>query len=185
MKSSAVKMSVFAIGWFLLTSILFQGCGLNPKNMVPEHIVPLQPPIGKTLRVMDVTGGEKPVPDAANPITNEMLKSALGLALDQSKYFRVVQTEGNADIELFTSIISQGPTRLGMLEYRYELVAAYKFIEKASGKVLWQDAVQSDYGSRAFGGPGKTKEAPEGSVRDNLTILLEGIATKWPKDADR
>lgn len=139
----------------LLFMGLFQGCsgGLSAKAMVPDAISVVPTVSNKTLQIAEVRGGEGKLgifQSTAWSISNERFKEALSLALSESKLFRTVQIEGEGDIKLLVEIISCRP--MNMMQSQYEVVVDYKFIERRSGKVVWEDTINTVYSSNAVSG---------------------------------
>ncbi|MBV1904488.1 MAG: hypothetical protein KUG75_00310 [Pseudomonadales bacterium] len=52
-------------------------------------------------------------------------------------------------------------------------------LTNADGEVLWLKTYESEFSSHAFSGATRTVEAREGSVRENLASLSEGLKNYW------
>jgi hypothetical protein len=185
MHASANLKSVRIAGSLLVVvSFLLASCsGPSQKAMVPDINANHHTQINKSVRVVEVTGGMKPMFGGAQSITNEQFRAALVATLAQSKLFRAVQTDGDSDLSLKASIVSQRQKMGFGIEYRQEIIVSYEVIEKVSNKVVWRDTYQSEFGSMAFSGGTRTTRACEGSVRENLALLLQGINERWPANA--
>ncbi len=64
-----------------------------------------------------------------------------------------------------------------------ETIVSYEFVDNNSKKIVWHDTYQSEFGSMALSGATRTVRACEGSVRENLALLLQGINERWPANA--
>jgi hypothetical protein len=157
------------------------GCsGIDPARIAPK--APAQPvsKIGTSIKVMDVTGGQKSTFGGAEMINNEQFKKALILALDRSGLFNSVSPD-SGDVDLYATIRSEGQKTSRGLQYTATMVVTYKFVEPATSNVIWTASYDSEFSSTAFSGATRTLEAREGSARENLASLIQGIRQQWPK----
>jgi hypothetical protein len=60
------------------------------------------------------------------------------------------------------------------------MVVTYKFTDNA-GTVIWSTSYDSEFSSTAISGGTRTREAREGSARENLASLMRGITEQWPR----
>ena len=163
-----------------MLSILMFGCaGIKPARMVPELQPQSEWKVGNSVKVMDVTGGREPTFGGPEMINDDDFKTALIATLEKSRLFRVVSTD-SGDLNLYATIRSQDQRVGPGLQYTAMLVASYKFVDRA-GKVVWLESYESEFSSVAFAGATRTVEAREGSVRENLSSLIQGIRERWPK----
>ena len=157
----------------------FLACGcasIDPARMVPE----LQPrsewKVSSSVKVMEVTGDQKS--KIGIPVNGEQFKKALILALEKSGLFSAVSID-EGDLYLYASIRSQDLSVPGWW-FVAKIVVSYKFIDRA-GNVIWLESYESEF-SHGFAS-NKTAEvrSREGSVRENLSSLMQGIRERWPK----
>ena len=169
------------LGLVAAATVLASGCsGINPERIAPRPPSPSSSKIGTSVRVMDVTGSMKSTFASPRMIENEQFKEALILALRQSGIFSSVSA-GRGDVELYAIIRSQGWKMSRGLEYTGTMVVTYKFLDHA-GKSVWTASYESEFSSTAFAGATRTLRAREGSVRENLVSLLQGIREHWPRN---
>ena len=168
----------------------FLACGcasIDPARMVPE----LQPrsewKVSSSVKVMEVTSVQKSTFDGVSSnsmlanndmlVNEEQFKKALILALEKSGLFSAVSID-KGDLDLYASIRSQDLSGLGYNTVK--IVVSYKFIDRA-GNVIWLESYESEFGSVAFAAKTTHVRAREGSVRENLSSLMQGIRERWPK----
>lgn len=110
MHACTTVTSVRIVGLLLLAiSFLLMSCsGPSPKWMVPDIKTNYYTRVNKSVRIVEVTGGKEAVFGGPESITNEQLRGALVSTLAQSKVFRAVETDGDSDLDLKASIVSQG-----------------------------------------------------------------------------
>ena len=175
------RLSISAL---LVMLLAISGCsGPNARSMVPATVEQNNlAAISKSVRIAEVTGGRKSTFGGAAMISNELLKAALLETFQRAKIFRSVVSEGESDIDLQANIVSQGQKIGSLLEYRHNMIVNYNFIDRKSGNVAWRETYQSEFGSRAFAGGTRTVRSVEGTVRENLMLLLQDVQTRWPSD---
>lgn len=165
-------------------SIVACGCSLDPNNMAPNSGPPSSWNVGRSVRVMDVTSGfnnQDSFFGGPAMVDNEQFKTALVLALKKSNLFSDVSTE-HGDLDLYATIKSQKQTdSMGVFQYTAEMLVGYKFVDRG-GKEVWSASYESEFSSTAFAGATRTLNAREGSARENLSSLLQGIREHWPRN---
>ena len=167
-------------------SIAACGCSLDPDKMAPDAAAsPSTWTTGHSVRVMDVTSGfnnQGSFFGGPAMIDNDQFKTALVLTLKKSNLFTDVSTD-HGDVDLYATIKSQKQVdSMGVFQYTAEMLVSYKFVDK-SGKEVWSASYESEFSSTALAGATRTLEAREGSARENLTSLVQGIREKWPREA--
>lgn len=172
---------------FATLPILTCGCsGVDPEQLVPKLQPRLEPRVNKSVRVMDVTGGQETKLDGPTLVDNKDFKAALIATLENSRLFKGVST-ASGDLDLYTTIRSQErkivmlPLNLGAGEFRARLVVSYRFVDRM-GRVIWLETYESEFGSTAFSGATRNNESREGSVRENLSSLVQGIKERWQSE---
>ena len=149
------------------------GCsGISPARIAPKPSSSAMK-LGGTVRVADVTGGKKSTFGGAEMINNDQFKKALILALQQSGLFDEVSAD-HGDLDLNATIRSEDQKTSRGLQYTATMVVSYKFVDHA-GKTAWSGSYDSEFSSVAFSGAARTVEAREGSARENLASLINGI----------
>ena len=161
-------------------SSFLSGCGLSVKAMVPDTASLTQKRINKTITIMDVTGGKKPVFGGPEMVTNELFKKALVAAVEQSGIFKTVTDKGG-DLALYASIKTHDQQLPKGLEYRARLIVQYKVLRSVDNYMIWTETYESAFSSVAFSGATRTTRAREGSVRVNLASFIEGISKRLPE----
>jgi hypothetical protein len=152
---------------------------LKPSRMVPQTSAVSTTKIGGSVRVMDVIGGRETYFGGAQMIDNEQFKKALILALRQSGLFNEVSSD-HGEMDLHATIRSQDQKISRGLQYTATMVVTYKFVDR-TGNTVWSAAYDSEFSSTAFAGGIRTVRAREGSARENLTSLMQGLREQWPK----
>lgn len=161
---------------FVVLPILSCGCaGVDPAQLVPELQPRLEPRVNKSVRVLEVTGGRERE-YGPTYVTNAEFRTALITTLEESHLFRGVTTD-SGDLDLYATIRSQ--EQLPGWELRARLVVSYKFVDR-TGRVIWLETYESEAGFIAFGGVTRSNKGREGSVRENLFSLMQGISERWP-----
>ncbi len=155
------------------------GCsGIKPKRMVPP-VAGSSLNTGKSVRVMEVTGGRKSVFGGADYINNEQFQKAVVLTLQKSGRFSEVRTD-QGDLDFYAAIRAQDQKVSRGLQYTGTMVVSYKLTDHA-GNVLWSASYDSEFSSVAFSGATRTVRAREGAARENLALLMQGLREEWPK----
>ena len=164
----------------LAAAIALTACGcasITPARMVPKPSTTPVTKINASVRVMDVVGGKKSACFGCAPmIKSEQFKKALLLALRNSSLFDEVSGD-NGDVALQATI--QSEEQAGFLPTTAKLVVTYRFSDRI-GKVIWTASYSSEGSSGNLGGAARTVHAHEGSARENLKALIQGIQTQWP-----
>jgi hypothetical protein len=167
---------------FVMLPILTYGCaGVDRTQLIPETQPRAELRVNKSVRVMEVTGGQETGFEGPIFVGNEDFKAALITTLEKSHLFRGVTTN-SGDLDLYATIRSQ--ERLSMQlgwEYQAKLVVSYKFVDK-TGREVWVETYESEFGTVAFLNATRNQESREGSVRENLASLVQGISERWPAE---
>jgi hypothetical protein len=156
------------------------GCkSISPEEMVPKSAAQAGLSVGKSVRVMAVTGDRESSFGGPSFITNEQFKKALSITLQQSHLFNEVGGD-LGDLDLLATIRSQDQRVSRGLQYTATMTVTYRFLDRA-GKVVWTGSYDSEYSSVAFSGAARTVNAREGCARENLAALVQGIKDEWLK----
>jgi hypothetical protein len=167
-----------AMAW-VCAALQLAGCaGISASSMVPPPLATNAPPINRTVRVLEIASLTSSL---VVPVTGDQLREALIIALTEGNVFRSISAAGESDLDLRTTIVSQTITqyRIPAWEFRRDVTISYEFLDRASGNTVWRDTIRAEAGSTAFGGYTGNVEAGGLSVRENLKLLLEGIAQRW------
>lgn len=157
-------------------SVLLSGCAISSDGLVPEESVAVGRQIQKSVRVMPVDGGRASSFGREAYITNEKMHSAIVQALIDSGLFVDVTTDGDADLNLFSEIITLSTE--GGLSPLYAIVMQYWVEDARTGEELWRDGVNTRHQVQwndAFAGGTRIIMAVEGATQKNLTALIEGL----------
>lgn len=90
----------------------------------------------------------------------------------------------SASLELRATIVSQRNTKdrtLGSVEIRRQLIVTYELFDASKGQQVWRETYQSEFGSTTFGGNDAFNEAIEGSARENIKLMLDGLAAYFAR----
>lgn len=173
---SKIKLTLVAV------ALLFTAAcaGLDSERMVAFTSADQMPfQTGKSIRNIEVRGETEEIFSGPAYAKKEQILEAATTTLRDSKYFESV-SEGEGDLTLNIIVRSQSQKSSMMLEYRANITITYRF-EDSSGELIWFKTYETEFSSHAFSGATRTVEAREGSVRENLASLLEGIRTSWLK----
>jgi len=157
------------------------------KNMIPPLYSLDLISTDKTVKVADVKGGRKPQFGGMETIDNETFKEALINTLEQARLFKEITTDKKADYELYVEIITQNMKTRASLAYTVLLYINYTLVKTDSNEEIWQRKIKSRYEAtveEAFSGATRMVRALEGSVKDNLSQLLQRLS-KLPHLSDK
>ena len=154
----------------------------SPERMVPPLQTSSAWTTGRSVKVMEVTGkpGNKgPFPFQVPQLSNDEFRQALIITLKKSGLFSEVSAD-RGDLALYAAIRSQ--TVKGVVgEETAVIIVSYKFVDN-TGQVVWNDSYESQFSSVELGAPStRMVKIREGSVRENLSSLVHGIKTRWPR----
>lgn len=161
-------------------TMLLCGCsGIKPKHMTPKAKPAAGASIGRSIRVVEVSGGRKSVFGGADYINDEKFKIALLMTLKNSGLFTSV-SEKEGELELRVTMRAQDQLVSRGLQYTARLVVSYE-IKDLAGAAVWAQSLESKSSSVAFSGATRTVRAREGSARENLTSFIQELATGLPR----
>jgi len=163
-----------AIVLVMSAAVILAACAGPPRveNMIPALDSSGLVRSGKTLKVAEVSGGEKTNPLGSPSIENEGFRDALVRTLAASGIFDRVSPDGPGDLVLNAEIISQ--ERLGVYQITQTLYVNYRLVDAGTGRDIWKENIFSQFEAGlgdAFYGQTRMEMAEEGSIRDNLTQL--------------
>lgn len=161
----------------LLTALLGACASIEVQHMIPQPPAPTAAGINRSVRVIQVTGGRKAAFGGAALVDNELFELALTRALEESGLFLSVGTPG--DLELRAMIRSQDQRVSFGLQYTAIMAISYELVDNA-GCVVWSQTYESQFSANNFSGSTRTIRAREGTARENLTAMLNGIRNHWP-----
>ena len=165
------------------------GCTpLSTESMMPGSVERAAQPGGRTLHVAPVVGGEGEFhffmgSERIYYVGNEQLQAALGDALDESRLFRSVASDGPGDFELSTRIVSQDCQPASESGYLHcVLVVNYRLREVATARDAWSDTLVTR--GHATGGPEGTaaanRKALSAAAQRSLTEMLRKLSEALP-----
>lgn len=164
----------------LFSLVLLSACAVpvpDANYMIPSVNQFEYTATAKTLKIGEVTGGEKTDPMGRPLIGNEEFQEALISTLRQSGIFKKVNAEIDADYELIVKIISQ-KTHSGFT-INSTLFVNYRLNETKSNQEIWKENIFSKYDiefSESFAGVERAKKALEGAARINFNQLLRKLS---------
>lgn len=170
-----MKVAILVIS----AAVFLAACATPPRveNMIPALDSSGLVQSGKTLRVAEVSGGEKTNPLGSPKIENEGFREALVKTLAASGMFERVSPAGPSDYVLNAEIISQ--ETIGVYQITQTLFVNYNLVDGDTGLEIWKENLYSPYDADlgdAFYGQTRRKMAQEGAIRDNLTRLTEKLS---------
>lgn len=182
--NKVIREAILWVIAFVTISPLITGC-ISTASMIADLKSETDVRINKSVRVVDVTGGQKSVFGIPMFVSNEEFKEALIASIEKSRAFKAV-TDHDSDLDLYATIRAQDQQYPRVWEYRALLIVEYKFVDRNEGRVVWHETYQSEFSSVNSSLPGYISirrtsiEAREGSVRENLSSLIKGIREHWP-----
>jgi len=176
------KMKKIKYALILAIMLLIISCSMTPKpiNMIPSKDNNFSTRFNKTLNVNMTFGGRETDPIIeGSKIDNVSFTLALLMALENSELFDEINSSVNeADFTLKAIILSQDQPLMG-LDMTVTLIVKYSLYDNLDKKEIWSEDILSRY-TAAFGdalvGMTRLKKANEGSVRQNLRLLLESLS---------
>ncbi len=176
------RKSILRIVVCLFIGLCLSACGLNTASMIPDLKPISEGRISQSVTVADVTGARKVPWGGPAFISNEQFKDVLIATLIKSQIFKAVDSQ-RGDLTLNATIREQ--EQFGFLEARVHLIVEYRFVNKDDGRVVWQETYISEYDFASIIGASRTIGANEGAVRDNVSLLIDGIIKRWPRSVSR
>jgi hypothetical protein len=181
---SRIPLSTWLAGALVLTGLLACNTPLSSESMMPGAVDRAPQRGSRTLRVAPVIGAESQIPlsllvDNTYYVRNEELQTALVDALDDSRLFRSVASDGAADFELSTRVVSQDCQPAAEVGSRHcVLVVNYHLREIATARDVWSDTLvtrgHADRG--AEGWPGAARKARSAAAQRSLTEMLTKLS---------
>ena len=175
------KEKIKPIILFLLIMTFITGCAARYRpskaSMIPSTSQSSFFSSDKILKVENVLGPPITFTSPSYKINPQDFTEALNDALKNSRIFKKIITEEQADYRLQTEIISQEVTTGFNMEAI--LFVHYTLIDTKTNQVVWKENLVSQYTSTfedAFEGSARAKLATEGVVRNNLTQLLNKLS---------
>lgn len=159
-----------------LVILTLSGCAINSDGLVPEEPVEVARQISKTVKVMPVAGGRDSTFGREAYITNEKFEVALVQALSDSGLFNAVVSDGSADLNLHSEIITLSTE--GGVSPLYAIVMQYWIIDPITGEEIWRRGINSRHQVQwndAFAGGTRVIMAVEGATQKNLTELIKAL----------
>ena len=162
-------------------TLFLVGCAYAPRpiNMVPRMEKDTYTNTNKTFKVEMVFGGEESDPIfKGSRIDNSSFMTALTIALENSGLFAKINPLDNVNYFLSATILSQDQPLMG-LDMTVTLIVGYTLFDGTGETEIWHKDIVSKY-TAAFGdaliGSTRLKKANEGSVRNNIKLLIEELA---------
>lgn len=178
MKNKSARLLRLITGAILAgTLILLSGCSIQSAGLTPPELPAAERRIEKTLKIMPVAGGRKSSFGREAYITNEKYHSALLETMKKSALFRDTVTSGDADLELFSEIITI--TTESGLSPTYAIVVQYWLVDPSTGEEIWRKGINTRHQvmwNDHFAGATRIIKAVEGATQKNLTQLTQGLA---------
>ena len=166
------------IAILIIVSIIVGCAGISPQKLIPDTNPAPTNRFDKTIRVLDVRGrAHKKYFGGQEWVSNQEYKEALVATLKKSNLFKEVRTDKESDYELHTEIIAHGQGDHG-LDYTSTMVVEYRIVDAKTQKEVWRKGFNSRHEvkfSEAFSGATRTTKAQEGSVRKNLSQLVNSL----------
>lgn len=183
MHKGQIKIATFV----LCVVAVLMSCAAPPRraNMIPSLDASAFIRSKKTLRVVEVKGGEKWNPSGSflydqTKIDSESFEYALIKILENSRMFKHLSKDQSGDCELYTEIVSQQTLPSGYLAATTSLLVNYRLIDTKEAREVWTENIFSQYAAQGApfteGIPGAVLKANEGAVRDNLIQLLGKVS---------
>ncbi len=167
---------------YICLVMLLSGCaGLDAQRMVPKaNIAQSLFKTGQSINKIEIRGEREEVFGGAAFAKKDQIFSAAKAALIESGFFDSVD-EGKGNLTLYIVVRSQDQDVSLFLEYKAITTISYRF-ENSKKEVVWFKSLETEFSSHAFSGATRTVEAREGSVRENLSALIDGIKSSWGKE---
>jgi len=170
------KFTLICLAMFLT------GCaGLDAQRMVPNvSTTETTFKTGQSINKIEIRGEREEVFGGPAFAKKDQIFSAAKTALIESNFFDSVD-ESQGDLTLYIVVRSQEQDVSLFLEYKAITTISYRF-ENSKKEVVWFKSLETEFSSHAFSGATRTAEAREGSVRENLSALIDGIQSSWGKE---
>lgn len=145
------------------------------RNLTPEAL--------KTnIAVRDVTGGKETNPAWVSNIGSADFMTAIEESLRSVGMLAANKQAGKLQLVAHLEKVDQ--PFLGF-DMTVTTTVAYTLIDRASGKTVWKQTLAAPYTAKlsdAFAGFERLRLANEGSVRENVTRLIQGLQTLKASD---
>lgn len=174
-------MNTSKLVFLSLLIVTLIGCAASPRilNMVPATDQSQFSNTNKTITIKMVHGGRESDPIfEGSKIDNTSFMGALLQALKNTNLFTAVNPPANPDYNLTALILSQDQPFIG-LNMTVTLLVRYTITRETDGVQIWQKDIISKYTATvgdAFVGATRLNKANEGSVRENIKLLLEDLS---------
>jgi hypothetical protein len=158
----------------LLLILLLVGCaGLDSRRMAAQVDADQQFSTGHSIDKIAIRGEKEEVFGGPAYARKEQILDAARITLRNSGLFDSVD-EGKGDLTLHIIVRAQNQKHTVMLEYTAIITITYRLTDP-KGEVIWTQSYETEFSSHAFSGATRTVEAREGSVRENLAAMIDGI----------
>jgi hypothetical protein len=179
-------MLIKKLGALMLTlSVLSFGCASAPKvaNMALPKYSNTGQFTNKTIHIKETTGGSKTSKiTGISKVDDNVFDDVLRRTVKDVGLFSNILDTDSADYSLQAVITSQKQPALGF-NMTASLDVQYYLIDKNGGATVYEKLIQSSYTAEmadAFVATTRVRMANEGAVRENLTELVNDLAT-WSK----
>ncbi|MEZ4599587.1 MAG: hypothetical protein R2940_07345 [Syntrophotaleaceae bacterium] len=183
--SRPLLKSIFLIFLLGIFASFINGCQThgNLGNMTPNITDPGARVINKSVRVVRGSGGiNTRWPNWYENLSDADLEAALFAGLKNSGIFSAVTREGETDLDVSAIILSQRSVQdNSRLETRNTLKVGYIFVDRKSGKAIWRETIETEFGSRALLAHTRYREACEGGAHENLSAFIKALSENWPE----
>ncbi len=162
-----------------VVALILAGCGgIEVKDMVPESTDTGGKRFEQSLKIVEPIGGRKSVFGVQDYVENGEMHGALMGAFEKANLFASVTDSGTADLELHTEIIEVAPS--GGMNMTFAFVTQYWLVDPKTGDEIWRKGVNArneEKLSETWSGAARAVKALEGAVRDNISRLIEALAS--------
>ncbi len=162
-----------------IAALLLAGCGgIEVKDMVPESTNTTGKRFEQSLKIVEPIGGRKSVFAVQDYVENQEMHETLMGAFEKANLFASVTDSGSADLELHTEIIEVAPS--GGFNMTFAFVTQYWLVDPTSGEEIWRKGINArneERLSETWSGSARAVKALEGAVRDNISRLIEALAS--------
>jgi hypothetical protein len=167
--------------------LLFSGCGYTTKSLLPAHIKTVYVENFKNgIDVAEEVSDKRPYKIYAPGLEAEVTKAVVDRFIFDGN-LKVVKSEDDADSVLSGEVseYSRNPLRYddnqNVTEYRVDVLASVKFLDKKENKVIWQSSGFGGESSRRTEGTFvKTEDtARQEAVNDLARRIVEKTIEVW------
>lgn len=172
--------SMYSTTFLAIASLVLAGCGgIAVKDMVPESTDIGGKHFEQSLKIVEPIGGQKSVFAVQDYVENPEMHGALMGAFEKANLFASVTDSGTADLELHTEIIEVAAS--GGFNMTVAFVTQYWLVDPRSGDEIWRKGINArneERLSETWSGSARAVKALEGAVRDNISQLIEALASE-------